>query len=81
LELNGVISSYNEKSINDKVDFSPTVRNDVENSKIIEIENTINTLSKSQNKNEKFSAELNKLLLEYYQKYGKLTVIHHYYTE
>ena len=48
---------------------------------LIEIENTINTLSKSQNKNEKFSAELNKLLLEYYQKYGKLTVIHHYYTE
>lgn len=47
----------------------------------IEIENTINTLSKSQNKNEKFSAELNKLLLEYYEKYGKLTVIHHYYTE
>lgn len=48
---------------------------------LIEIENTVNTLSKSQNKNEKFSAELNKLLLEYYQKYGKLTVIHHYYTE
>ena len=47
----------------------------------IEIENTINTLSKSQNKNEKFSADLNKLLLGYYQKYGKLTVIHHYYTE
>jgi hypothetical protein len=48
---------------------------------LIEIENTINTLSKSQNKNEKFSAELNNLLLKYYQKYGKLTVIHHYYTE
>jgi hypothetical protein len=48
---------------------------------LIEIENTINTLSKSQNKNEKFSAEINKLLLEYYQKYGKLTVIHHYYIE
>lgn len=48
---------------------------------VIEIESTVNTLSKSQNKNEKFSAELNKLLLEYYQKYGKLTVIHHYYTE
>ena len=48
---------------------------------VIEIENTVKTLSKSQNKNEKFSAELNKLLLEYYQKYGKLTVIHHYYTE
>ena len=47
----------------------------------VEIGNTINTLSKSQNKNEKFSAELNKLLLEYYKKYGKLTVIHHYYTE
>lgn len=73
LEINDVISSDNEKSINDKVDFSPTVRND--------LENTVNTLSKSQNKNEKFSAELNKLLLEYYQKYGKLTVIHHYYTE
>jgi hypothetical protein len=73
LEINDVISSDNEKFINDKVDFSPTVRND--------LENTVNTLSKSQNKNEKFSAELNKLLLEYYQKYGKLTVIHHYYTE
>jgi len=48
---------------------------------LIEIENTINALSKSQNKNEKFSAELNKLLLEYYQKYGKLTVLHHYYIE
>ena len=48
---------------------------------LMEIESTVNTLSKSQNKNEKFSAELNKLLLEYYQKYGKLTVIHHYYTE
>jgi len=48
---------------------------------LIEIENTIDTLSKSQNKNEKFSAELNKLLLEYYQKYEKLTVIHHYYIE
>lgn len=47
----------------------------------IEIENTINMLSKAQNKNEKFSAEINKFLLEYYQKYGKLTVIHHYYTE
>jgi len=47
----------------------------------IEIENTVKTLSKSQNKNEKFSAELNDLLLKYYQKYGKLTVIHHYYTE
>lgn len=47
----------------------------------MEIENTINTLSKSQNKNERFSAELNKLLLAYYQKYGKLTVFHHYYTE
>lgn len=73
LEIIDVISSDNEKSINDKVDFSPTVRND--------LENTVNTLSKSQNKNEKFSAELNKLLLKYYQKYGKLTVIHHYYTE
>ena len=48
---------------------------------LIEIESTVNTLSKSQNKNERFSAELNKLLLEYYQKYGKLIVIHHYYTE
>ena len=48
---------------------------------LIEIENTINTLLKSQNKNEKFSAELNNLLLKYYQKCGKLTVIHHYYTE
>lgn len=48
---------------------------------VIEIESTVNTLLKSQNKNEKFSAELNKLLLGYYQKYGKLTVIHHYYTE
>ncbi len=48
---------------------------------LIEIESTVNTLSKSQNKNERFSAELNKLLLKYYQKYGKLTVIHHYYTE
>ena len=28
LELDGVISSDNEKSINNKVDFSPTVRND-----------------------------------------------------
>jgi len=73
LEINDVISSDNEKSINDKVDFSPMVRNN--------LENTVNTLSKSQNKNEKFSAELNKLLLEYYQKYRKLTVIHHYYTE
>ena len=49
--------------------------------KLIEIENTVKTLSKSQNKNEKFSAELNDLLLKYYQKYGKLIVIHHYYTE
>lgn len=48
---------------------------------LIEIKNTINTLSKSQNKNERFSAELNKLLLDYYQKYENLTVIHHYYTE
>lgn len=73
LEINGVISSDNEKSMDNSVDFSPMVRND--------LENTVSTLSKSQNKNEKFSAELNKLLLEYYQKYGKLTVIHHYYTE
>ena len=48
---------------------------------LIEIENTINTLSKSQNKNERFSATLNNLLLQYYQKYYNLTVIHHYYTE
>jgi len=48
---------------------------------VIEIKNTIKTLSKSQNKNEKFSAELNDLFLKYYQKYGKLTVIHHYYIE
>ena len=81
LEIDGVISSDNEKSMDNSVDFSPMVRNDIENSKVIEIESTVNTLLKSQNKNEKFSAELNKLLLEYYQKYEKLTVIHHYYIE
>jgi len=47
----------------------------------IEIENTIKTLSNSQNKNERFSAQLNDLLLKYYHKYDNLTVIHHYYTE
>ena len=31
LELNGVISSDNEKSTDDSVDFSPMVRNDIEN--------------------------------------------------
>lgn len=56
-------------------------KRDTVDTHLIEIESTVNTLSKSQNKNEKFSAELNKLLLEYHQKYGKLTVIHHYYTE
>lgn len=48
---------------------------------LIEIENTISMLSKSQNKNERFSATLNNLLLKYYQKYYNLAVIHHYYTE
>ena len=60
---------------------TPFKKGDIVDTHLIEIEGTVNTLLKSQNKNEKFSAELNKLLLEYYQKYGKLTVIHHYYTE
>jgi len=63
-----------------EIDFSPDSHPQNDKS-VIEIESTVNILSKSQNKNEKFSAKLNKLLLEYYQKYGKLTVIHHYYTE
>lgn len=63
------------------LDFSLSSEWQVWWAQLIEIESTVNTLSKSQNKNEKFSAELNKLLLKYYQKYGKLTVIHHYYTE
>ena len=60
---------------------TPFKKGDNVDARLIEIENTVKTLSKSQNKNEKFSAELNDLLLKYYQKYGKLTVIHHYYTE
>ena len=60
---------------------NPFKKGDTVDTHLIEIEGTMNTLLKSQNKNEKFSAELNKLLLEYYQKYGKLTVIHHYYIE
>lgn len=75
LELWEVVPNNNEKY------SSSTVWNDNWNAKMIEIENTLKTLSNSQNKNERFSAELNKLLLKYYQKYGKLTIMHHYYTE
>lgn len=75
LELDESMSSWMIE-----IDFSPDSHPQNDKS-VIEIESTVNILSKSQNKNEKFSAKLNKLLLEYYQKYGKLTVIHHYYTE
>lgn len=79
LELDDKLSSWalaKDISLDSSVVSFPQNDNSV-----IEIENTIKTLSKSQNKNEKFSAELNDLLLKYYQKYGKLTVIHHYYIE
>ncbi len=50
-----------------------------------EIIKTIETLSESKKKNERLSANVNKILLNYVQKYGeknkKLTVIHHYYLE
>jgi len=52
-----------------------------------EIIKTIETLSESKKKNERISADINKILLSYVQKYRqenpekKLTVIHHYYIE
>jgi hypothetical protein len=42
---------------------TPFKKGDTVDTHLIEIEGTVNTLLKSQNKNEKFSAELNKLLL------------------
>lgn len=48
---------------------------------VVEIWNSIKALKDSKNKNERFSAYINKLLLDYYKKYGNLTVMHHYYTE
>ena len=50
-----------------------------------EIIKTIETLSESKKKNELASADINKILLSYVEKYvaesKKLTVIHHYYIE
>jgi len=66
------------------LDFSQdrTIRND---SVVEEIKKTIETLSESKKKNERISAKVNQILLDYVQKYGeenkKLTIIHHYYTE
>jgi len=48
---------------------------------ISEIETTIKTLSESSKKNEFISAKVNQILLDYVQKYTKLTIIHHYYIE
>lgn len=48
---------------------------------LLEIENTINLLKNSKNKNERFSACVNKILLNNYKKYWNLVVMHHYYTE
>lgn len=47
----------------------------------VEIGKTIKTLFESKKKNEIISAKVNQMLLDYVQKYSKLTVIHHYYIE
>gem|GEM_PF-5128073 len=47
----------------------------------MEIGKTIKTLFESKKKNEIISAKVNQMLLDYVQKYSKLTVIHHYYIE
>ncbi len=47
----------------------------------LEIGKVIKTLSESKKKNELISAKVNQILLDYVQKYSKLTVIHHYYVE
>ncbi len=51
------------------------------NVKELEIENVIKILSESKKKNEIVSAKVNQILLDYIQKYPKLTIIHHYYIE
>ncbi len=46
-----------------------------------EIGKVIKTLSESKKKNEKISAKVNQILLDYVKKYDNLTIIHHYYIE
>jgi len=58
---------------------------DDDKNKYMEIVKMIEMLSKSKKKNELVSADINKILLSYVQKYGadgkELTVIHHHYIE
>ena len=44
------------------------------------IEQQINALTSSENKNERFSAYINNILLQVVESHDELTVIHHYYT-
>jgi len=51
------------------------------NWEVMVIDKVIEKLSESKKKNEIISAKINQILLDYVQKYSKITVIHHYYIE
>jgi len=81
LELDGGVSFSQDNEVPSWVIPQSNNSDFHKGAQLIEIENTIKTLSNSKNKNERFSAGLNELLLKYYKQYGKMTVVHHYYTE
>ncbi len=67
---------------NQVLEIALQARNDRLNENIIqEIEKNIKILSESKKKNERISAKVNQILLDYVNKYDNLTVIHHYYVE
>jgi len=68
--------------IGESLEITSQARNDwINESFSVEIGKTIKTLFESKKKNEIISAKVNQMLLDYVQKYSKLTVIHHYYIE